>query len=132
MGGFNEVGETVEDAARRELNEEMNLVLPGQEIRLFGVYSDPKRDHRKHAVSVVFLMDVPADVVPVASDDASSVHRVSLDAIDAIDMFIDHKTVLRDYLRTRQLQQSHGDIISTPQSISASAEPFKRSTCLTL
>jgi 8-oxo-dGTP diphosphatase len=132
MGGFNEVGETVEEAARREMKEEMNLDLPGQEIRLFGVYSDPKRDQRKHAVSVVFLMDVPADVVPVAGDDASSLHRVPLDAIDGIDMFIDHKTVLRDYLLMRNRQMSHSDINSTPQQISAGTEPFKRSTCSTL
>lgn len=129
MGGFNEVGETVEEAARRELKEEMNLDLPNQEIILFGVYSDPKRDQRKHAVSVVFVMNIPVDSIPDPGDDVLHVHRVQLDAIEDLDMFIDHKTIVRDYIKTSERQKNLSST-SLPKTRSFDdAEPFKRSMC---
>ena len=50
--------DTVEEASRRELVEEMAIELSDQPLNLFGVYSDPKRDSRKRAVSVDFQMDI--------------------------------------------------------------------------
>jgi len=41
-GGFVEVGETVEDACRRELMEETSVKLG--KLTLVGVFSDPSRD----------------------------------------------------------------------------------------
>ena len=52
-GGFVDVGESVEDALRREMQEETNLDV--QIISLLGVYSDHKRDPRFHTASVVFV-----------------------------------------------------------------------------
>jgi 8-oxo-dGTP diphosphatase len=67
-GGFVEVGETVEDACRREVKEETNLEL--YDIRLVGVYSDPGRDPRGHVVSVAFT--ARADLAQLrAGDDAA-------------------------------------------------------------
>jgi len=54
-GGMVEYGETVERAAKREAKEETNLSL--KNLRQFRVYSDPKRDSRRHTVSVVFTAD---------------------------------------------------------------------------
>ena len=51
-GGFVEIGETVEDACRRELMEETG-VKAGR-LELLGAYSDPRRDPRAHTCSVVF------------------------------------------------------------------------------
>lgn len=132
MGGFNEVGETVEEACRRELKEEMNLDLPGQELTLLGVYSDPKRDSRKHAVSVVFHMDIPPHINPAAGDDASDVVRMPLSTVESLDMFIDHKTVLRDFLKLRERQRlTKLGVGGTAQPIphTGDGEPFKRSLC---
>mmetsp|Transcript_225 Transcript_225/g.344 ORF Transcript_225/g.344 Transcript_225/m.344 type:complete len:405 (-) Transcript_225:152-1366(-) len=108
MGGYVEVGETVEEAARRELQEEMNVDLPVQELELFGVYSDPQRDFRKHAVSVVFVMDVPPHVIPKPGDDALQVHRMDISddkVLENLNSYIDHKTVLRDFRSARQRAQ---------------------------
>ncbi len=52
-GGFVDLGETVEDAARRETKEETDLDVTL--IGLLGVYSDPQRDPRGHTTSVVYL-----------------------------------------------------------------------------
>ncbi|MGC1134970.1 MAG: NUDIX domain-containing protein [Nitrososphaeraceae archaeon] len=43
-GGFVNIGETIEEAARREVKEETSLDIELTDI--LGVYSDPKRDPR--------------------------------------------------------------------------------------
>ena len=50
MGGFVMVGETVEQAVIRELREETGIDLSSgrKPPMLFGVYSDPRRDNRRH------------------------------------------------------------------------------------
>ena len=52
-GGFVNEGEKVEDAAKREAQEETSLVV--DLIDILGVYSDPKRDPRGHNMSTVFI-----------------------------------------------------------------------------
>jgi 8-oxo-dGTP diphosphatase len=52
-GGFVNVGESPEDAARRELEEETDIRdVPLEQLHVFG---DPGRDPRGHVVTVVFL-----------------------------------------------------------------------------
>lgn len=104
MGGFVEVGETSEDAVRRELMEEMNIRLSEEEgdVRLFGVYDDPRRDARRHSVSVVYVVDIPLDVTPKAGDDAAQVLRVPLDEVKELAFFADHKRILLDYMNEKK------------------------------
>ena len=47
-GGFVDVGETVEHAAAREAREETGLKV--RNLKMFGCYSDPRRDPRGHTV----------------------------------------------------------------------------------
>src|SRR5437867_4817339 len=52
-GGFVDLNERAEDAARREMREETSLDV--ELVDLLGVYSDPTRDLRGHTVSVVYV-----------------------------------------------------------------------------
>src|SRR5262249_30288013 len=52
-GGKVEYGETVENAVRREMMEEVNLEL--NDLKQFHVYSDPARDFRHHTVEVTHV-----------------------------------------------------------------------------
>lgn len=54
-GGHVEYGETVEKAIKREVKEELGISVKIK--KLFGVYSDPKRDPRYHTVSIVYLLE---------------------------------------------------------------------------
>jgi 8-oxo-dGTP diphosphatase len=68
-GGFVEMDETLESAARRELREETGIrAEPLEQLHTFG---DPGRDPRGWTISVVYLTIVDAAKVhPVAADDA--------------------------------------------------------------
>lgn len=52
-GGHVDYGERVEEALKREMKEELGILVKIK--KLIGVYSDPKRDPRYHTVSVVYL-----------------------------------------------------------------------------
>lgn len=93
-GGFVDVGETVEDACRRELLEETGVKV--KRLELLGVYSDPKRDPRGHTCSVAYLARV-ARATPRAGDDAAAAEWVE-DWAKA-DVAFDHALILRDARR---------------------------------
>jgi 8-oxo-dGTP diphosphatase len=93
-GGFVDVGETVEAACRRELEEETG-VRAGK-LRLLGVYSDPRRDPRGHTCSVVFLARV-ARAAPRAGDDAAAAGWV--DDWSKVELAFDHAAILADAAR---------------------------------
>lgn len=94
-GGFMDIGETVEETARREAREETGLDV--RLTRLLGVYSDPARDPRGHTVSIVFVGT--ATGVPRAGDDAGSV--LIADPADPPALAFDHGRILADYLALR-------------------------------
>ncbi|MGI9385705.1 MAG: NUDIX domain-containing protein [Methyloligellaceae bacterium] len=69
-GGFVETGESVEDACRRELEEETGLAANA--LRLVGVYSEPGRDPRGPTVSIAYLAVVSGQSAAAGSDAAAT------------------------------------------------------------
>jgi 8-oxo-dGTP diphosphatase len=89
-GGFVEVGETVRQAAVREVAEETGLAV--EVSRLVGVYSEPDRDPRGHNVSVAFLARVLSGQMQAASDAAD------VDVVDpvSVELAFDHDRIISD------------------------------------
>jgi ADP-ribose pyrophosphatase len=93
-GGFVDIGETVEDACRRELMEETGV--KAGKLTLVGVYSDPNRDPRGHTASVVFLTRVRTNKTE-AGDDAASAQWVA--NWRKLPLAFDHAKILADAMR---------------------------------
>jgi 8-oxo-dGTP diphosphatase len=91
-GGFIDYGESAEDAAIREAREETSLQV--QLVELFHVYSDPKRDPRKHTISTVFI--AKANGLPQGGDDAAEAKVFSERDLPS-PLAFDHAKILQDY-----------------------------------
>lgn len=90
-GGFVEYGERTEDAVLREIKEETGL--ESKIDRLVGVYSDPKRDPRKHVVSIAYLLRDPSGTEK-GGDDAKEAKWWDTNKLP--DIAFDHYRILND------------------------------------
>ena len=95
-GGFMEMEETLEEAARRELLEETGIKA-GELIR-FDSYDKPGRDPRGRTITQVFVMIWKEEMgVPKADSDASSLQWFGLNELPQL--AFDHAYIVADVIR---------------------------------
>ncbi len=97
-GGFVDIGEDVKSALKREMKEEISLDV--EIVRLFDLYSDPKRDPRFHTVSCVF--ECNAYGKPKGADDAKEANIYKLEEIPFEKLVFDHAIILKDFLLNKR------------------------------
>jgi len=96
-GGFMEMQETLEEAARRELKEETGIDA-GELIR-FDTYDEPGRDPRGRTITQVFIMVWKEEMgAPAAASDAKAIGWFDLTSLP--EMAFDHALIVRDVVET--------------------------------
>ena len=102
-GGFVEVDEDLETAARRELVEETGVSADEVRIEQLATYGAPKRDPRGRTLSVAWLAILPASSDPQAGSDASHAAWKAVDTLlGRTRLAFDHKRILSEAVeRTR-------------------------------
>ncbi len=95
-GGFVQLDESLEAAARRELREETGVIdVYLEQLYTFG---DPERDPRGRVISVAYIALVPAPLAVKAGSDAREARWWPIDDLPAL--AFDHDTMLH-YALTR-------------------------------
>ncbi|MCA9569378.1 MAG: NUDIX hydrolase [Myxococcales bacterium] len=91
---FDDQGESLEDAARRELVEETHLELQHAWLEQVGAFGDPGRDPRMRIISVAYTALVRPTLAPLVrgGSDAAQARWVSLTELP--DLAFDHAAIL--------------------------------------
>lgn len=93
-GGYVLWDESAEDTVRREVQEEIGLVVT--KTKLVGVYSDPAR-HPKQTINIVYIAEIE-DVQPTAGSDAEAVRWFPLKSLPE-KLAFDHRQNIQDAKR---------------------------------
>ena len=91
----------METTVARELLEETGLQLQPGTLELFGLYSDPRRDQRRHTASAVYIARPVSLQGLRPGDDAKAAEVVSREALPSLGFAFDHRTIIMDYLNRR-------------------------------
>ena len=102
-GGFVEIDEDLETAARRELEEETSVSADAVRIEQLATYGAPRRDPRQRTISIAFLAVLPEPAAPTAGSDAAAAAWRSVDwLLGRGRLAFDHRQILTDGVeRTR-------------------------------
>ncbi|MCW3785695.1 NUDIX hydrolase [Plebeiibacterium sediminum] len=92
-GGFLDMDEDLETAAKRELQEETSV--DGVEIKQFKSYGAPDRDPRGRTVSVVYYAFVKEKPKAVAMDDAKDASWFKISNLP--ELAFDHQLILEEF-----------------------------------
>ena len=101
-GGFVNYGEDPKDGCIRELKEETNL--DGKGIKLLTVAGNPKRDPRRHVVSIVYIVSADPDAEPKGGDDAKDAKFYDLREIIKTQknkMSFDHYNIIEELVQKK-------------------------------
>jgi 8-oxo-dGTP diphosphatase len=95
-GGFVNPNERFKDAAVRELKEETSVEVNIDELEFVGILDCPDRDSRGRVVSAVYRVDLSAEPLAAAQDDAESLQwcPVSQSRLNTSDIAFDHASVI--------------------------------------
>ncbi len=93
-GGFVDYGESLEEAALREAQEETGLQV--ELVCQFYTYSAPDRDPRFHTITTVYIAQ--AQGTPQGADDAAEAGLFAPEDIPFSALVFDHASIIADYL----------------------------------
>ena len=98
-GGFIDPGESPEEAARRELEEEAGLTI-GSAMKFVGKFDTPHRDPRMADTwSYAYSLQVPKEQVR-AGDDASEAKWIPISALSKLQLAFDHAAIINRALKS--------------------------------
>lgn len=95
-GGFVEIDESLDAAARRELAEETGVDVASVSIVQVGAYGEPGRDPRGRTVSVAYLALLDERPAATAGSDAAEAAWHRVDTLEPADLAFDHAEILAD------------------------------------
>ncbi len=91
-GGFLEENETMEEGAKRELEEETGLKI--KKLQQVGAFGTPGRDPRGRTISIAYVGLIDAEAKVKASDDAVDAKWFNMN--DLPDLAFDHSRIISE------------------------------------
>ncbi|GAA2096198.1 NUDIX hydrolase [Actinomadura alba] len=111
-GGYVRVGEHLDGAALRELQEETGVDGSRLHLEQFRTYGDPERDPRGRVITVAYLALSPDLPIARAGTDARAADWVPVEAVldGQIALAFDHVLILREALERARSQLEYTTI----------------------
>lgn len=102
-GGFMNIDETAEQAAKRELEEETGICIDESELCQVGAYTAVDRDPRERVITIAYRALLPRIAEARGCDDAARAQWFRLDQLPPL--AFDHSKILEDALRQWNSEQ---------------------------
>jgi 8-oxo-dGTP diphosphatase len=99
-GGFVDMDETLEHAAKRELHEETGISV--NSLNMLNVFDEPGRDPRGRTVSVAYWAQVEQLIAPNAGDDAKEAQWMNIKQLNQVVLAFDHERIINTALKTME------------------------------